>query len=135
MKWILFIFDDMLSDKAFKHHTSKLSTFSTLCRHYGISMIILTQKWNSIPNTIRIQSSATILLCTDNFTMSMIKENCKFGEEKWLLNQYQWINDAKEYGCIIINKTKPYDEWYVAIYPVSKKYERLNYNNDIFVKK
>lgn len=88
LKKILFIFDDMLSDKAFKHHTSKLSTFSTLSRHYGISMIILTQKWNSIPNTIWIQSSATILLCTDNFTRTMISENCKFGEDKWLLNEY-----------------------------------------------
>jgi hypothetical protein len=31
LKKILFIFDDMLSDKGFKSHTSQLATFSTLC--------------------------------------------------------------------------------------------------------
>lgn len=31
LKKILFIFDDMLSDKAFKHHKSSLSDFSCLC--------------------------------------------------------------------------------------------------------
>lgn len=37
LKKILFIFDDMLSDKGFKSHTSQFATFATLCRHYGIS--------------------------------------------------------------------------------------------------
>ena len=41
LKDIVFIFDDMLGDKVFKSHTSDLSTFSCLCWHYGISLIIL----------------------------------------------------------------------------------------------
>lgn len=52
LKDIVFVFDDMLSDKAFKHHTSDLSSFSCLCRHYGVSMIVLTQKWTAVPDTI-----------------------------------------------------------------------------------
>lgn len=52
LKNIVFVFDDMLSDKAFKHHTSDLSGFSCLCRHYGVSLIILTQKWSAVPDTI-----------------------------------------------------------------------------------
>jgi hypothetical protein len=51
---ILFVFDDMLSDVVFKSHQSELSGFACLCRHYGISMIILSQKWTSIPDTIRL---------------------------------------------------------------------------------
>lgn len=62
--------------------------------------------------------------------MGMISENCKFGEEKWLLNEYQKINDAKEYGCIIINKSKPYNEWYTAVYPLSKYHETLQYQKN-----
>lgn len=68
--------------------------------------------------------------------MGMISENCKFGEDKWLLNEYQKINDAKEYGSIIINKSKPYTERYTAVYPLSKKHEILqfdpNYKKNIY---
>lgn len=89
---ILFIFDDMLSDKGFKHHTSDLSTFSTLCRHYGISMIVLTQKWTAVPDTIRMQSSCSILCSTDNYKKSMIEENAIHGTEKALDREYQLMN-------------------------------------------
>lgn len=105
LKKILFVFDDMLSDKAFKHHTSDLSSFSCLCRHYGVSMIILTQKWTSVPDTIRIQSNVSILCATDNYKRSMIDENAKRGQEKWLEALYQSTNDRKDYSFLIINKS------------------------------
>ena len=38
----LFIFDDILSDKQFKHHQTFINSFATTCRHYNILMIILT---------------------------------------------------------------------------------------------
>ena len=36
----LFIFDDIISDRHFKSHNSKLSDFSTYSRHYEIPIII-----------------------------------------------------------------------------------------------
>lgn len=79
LKKILFIFDDILSDKAFKHHQSFLSTFATLCRHFGVSMIILVQKWSGVPDTIWIQSNISILCSTDNYKKNMIEENALHG--------------------------------------------------------
>lgn len=52
LKPILFIFDDVMHDKVMKSFQSELAGFSMRCRHYNISMIILTQKWQNIPNTI-----------------------------------------------------------------------------------
>lgn len=89
---ILFVFDDMLSDKAFKHHQSFLSSFATLCRHYGISMICLTQKWTAVPDTIRLQSSISVLCSTDNYKASMIEENALHGSEKEFDKLYQEMN-------------------------------------------
>lgn len=88
MKKVLFIYDDMMQDKLFKWYDSQLSMFSCLCWHYNISQIILTQKYNSIPNTIRLQSSLVILLTTDNYSENMIWENAWFGEYAWLLKLY-----------------------------------------------
>ena len=117
LKSIVFVFDDMLSDKAFKHHTSDLSTFSCLCRHYGISMIILTQKWTSVPDTIRIQSNISILCATDNYKKSMIDENAKKGQEKWLEQVYQDTNDRKDYSFLIINKSNTPGTRNCIVYP------------------
>lgn len=72
----LFIFDDILNDKEFKRFDSKLALFSTLCRHFQIHQIILTQMWTRVPKTIRMQSNLTIMLSTDNYTKEMIVENC-----------------------------------------------------------
>ena len=104
---ILFIFDDMLSDKAFKHHKSELSGFSCLCRHYGINMIVLTQKWTACPDTIRIQSSISILCSTDNYKKSMIEENARHGKEKEIDELYQDMNGRKDYSFMIIIKSNP----------------------------
>lgn len=41
----LFVFDDILSDKQFKHHQTFINSFATTCRHYNILLIILTQVW------------------------------------------------------------------------------------------
>lgn len=49
---ILFVFDDMLADKAFKHHQSFLGSFATFCRHYGVSLLVLSQKWSAVPDVI-----------------------------------------------------------------------------------
>ena len=107
LKNIVFVFDDMLSDKAFKHHTSDLSSFSCLCRHYGVSLIILTQKWTAVPDTIRIQSNISILCCTDNYKKSMIEENAKKGQERWLESVYSDVNDWKDYSFLLIIKSNP----------------------------
>ena len=102
---ILFIFDDMLSDKSFRHHSSKLSSFACLCRHFGISLIVLSQKWNAVPNTIRMQSNITILCATDNYQKSLIVENAIHGTEKELNALYQEINGLKDFSFLVILKS------------------------------
>ena len=106
LKKILFVFDDILSDKAFKHHQSFLSTFATLCRHFGVSMIVLSQKWSAIPDTIRLQSNISILASTDNYKKSMVEENALHGGEKEFDELYQEMNGRKDYSFMIINKSE-----------------------------
>ena len=118
----LFIFDDILSDQQFKRFDSKLSMFSTLCWHFSIHQIILTQMWTRIPKTIRMQSNLSILLSTDNYTKELILENCWFEEYKFLLDLYQKINGLKTYAALIINKVKKNDKWYLVVLSQDNKY-------------
>lgn len=72
-------------------------------------MIILTQKWQNIPNTIRYQSNISILASTDNYsTKYMIGDNANKNEEKILDKIYSDMSLQKNYSFMIINKSNKY---------------------------
>lgn len=74
-------------------------------------MIVLTQKWQNVPNTIRFQSSVTILASTDNYSRKyMIEENAKTNEGKVLDKIYSDMSMQKNYSFMLINKSNIYKE-------------------------
>ena len=47
----------------------------------------------------------------------MITENAKKGQEKWLEELYQNINDWKDYSFLVINKSNKQDTRNCVVYP------------------
>ena len=54
---ILIVYDDVVADKKFMGTKSFLHSF-VASRHYNASVIICTQKFNSVPRTCRLQANA-----------------------------------------------------------------------------
>ena len=124
----VFLFDDILSDKQFKHHGSFVNGLASMCRHYNILLIILTQVWQRIPNTIRQQSNLSILMSSDNYSEKyLIGENCKYGQFKQLSQLYNDINSLKNYSFLIINKSKTDDKRNLVIYNQNKNGIKFEY--------
>jgi GTPase SAR1 family protein len=103
-KRILFIFDDMLSDRQFKSHNSLFSDFTTYSRHYGIQIIINTQKFNKIPTTIREQSPLSILCSVDNYQDSMVNTYTIRGYKKWFDKMFSEMCQKKDHSFLVVSK-------------------------------
>jgi len=82
IKWILFIYDDILGDSQLKSYQSELSGFTTMSWHSNIINIFLTQNYTSIPSTIWWNSSIVFLLTCDNYSPAMMEENCLKNQHK-----------------------------------------------------
>ena len=80
-------------------------------------MIILAQKWTSIPDTIRLQSNISILCSTDNYKPSMIEENALHGEEEALDAAYQDMNNRKDFSFMLIIKSNKKNERTKIVHP------------------
>lgn len=121
----LFIFDDILSDRQFKSHSSLLSDFSTYSRHYDISMVILTQKYNKIPTTIREQSPLSILCSVDNYKDYLVNDHCVRGQRKSFDKMFSDMCMKKDYSFLIVSKYKKIGERYLMYDGTNKSYEYL----------
>lgn len=78
-KHIALILDDILSKKKFLNSKTMLK-LCTCCRHYNISIFILSQSYKSIPRALRLQMRGIV------FLPSSLNEVNKFAEEQCLPN-------------------------------------------------
>lgn len=100
--------DDVVGDKELKSFQSQLCGFSTMCRHSYITCIYLVQSWTCLPSTIRRNSNLVFLLTCDNFSQSMMEENCLKNKHKDFQLYYETnIIDPKDYSFLIVDKSAP----------------------------
>jgi hypothetical protein len=106
---VLFIFDDLVGSNLFGNQRQNLfKLFNVRHRHFGASMIMVTQAYKEIPPTIRTQYS-TILLFQISNQRELRKVYEEFPDNK---NEKEWMAaynyaTAEPFGFLFVNTQKP----------------------------
>jgi hypothetical protein len=111
---ILIVYDDVVADKKFMGMKSFLHSFIA-SRHYNASVIICTQKFNSVPRTCRLQANAIMYFRGTN------------GERETLVNEFSPAGyNKKETSAIFDYATRdPYSFLYINLMaPRSERYRK-----------
>lgn len=104
---VLFIFDDIIEQLPKGKKVSSLNKLAMNHRHYNISHIIISQKYNKVDTVIRNNSTGFILFNTDNMheRKTIIDELCGNIGHKKFENLYQECVSEK-YSFMFVNSSK-----------------------------
>lgn len=101
---ILIVIDDHSDDLNFVRHSQLLHSLATRGRHQAISLILSTQKYRSLANIIRLNSSSLYVFKLKNQTEldSFVEENSALLDKKTLLEMYKQAT-REPYSFFYIN--------------------------------
>lgn len=104
---VLLVFDDSVSDKLLMKRNSLFQKLNFNCRHYNISIIVVSQNYKSISKPIRTNSSAWILYeLADSEKRVFYEENSNGLTYKEWLEKYSTATN-EPYTFLYINYQEP----------------------------
>jgi hypothetical protein len=109
---ILLVYDDIISDGKFMRSKSFLHSF-VASRHYNASVIICTQKFNSVPRTCRLQANAICYFKGNNGELDVLAEEfAPAGYSKKDMIRIIDYATSDPYDFFFINDQAPFKERY-----------------------
>lgn len=107
---ILLILDDIVSYKSFCNSKMMLK-FAVMSRHWGISMMILSQAYHRIPKSVRMQMTVVIYFKGSNKEIEVLAED--FGAPGLSAKAFRTIianTTSKRYDFFFVDTNRPVDE-------------------------
>lgn len=108
---ILFVFDDVLSEKNLNSSIMKKLFYQS--RHANLSLIIASQTYSQIPKPIRLQlSNLIIFLPSKSMLKNIAEDNENIFCDCKMLEKIIMDSCSKRYGFLHINKQSDAEDWY-----------------------
>ena len=109
---ILLIYDDIINDKKFMNSKEFIKSF-VASRHYNMSVIVLTQRYHSVPRVCRLQANNVL------YFLGSASENARLVDEftpprysKKEFDEMVTFATREPYSFLYVNMTQPFKTRY-----------------------
>ena len=100
----LLIIDDFAEDKTFMRYSKILHGLYTKSRHFGLSVITATQKYNALAPIVRLNSSSLYIFKLKNMAEveAFVQEQSALVDKNTVYNIYKLATEDKPYSFLFV---------------------------------
>ena len=100
----LLIIDDFAEDKTFMRYSKILHGLFTKSRHFGLSVITATQKYNALAPIVRLNSSSLYIFKLENMAEvdAFVQEQSALVDKNTVYQIYKLATEDKPYSFLFV---------------------------------
>ena len=128
----LLVIDDFAEDKIFMRYSKILHGLYTKSRHFGLSVITATQKYNALSPIVRLNTSSLYIFKLKNMAEieTFVMEQSALVDKNTLYKIYKTATDGKPYSFLFV-KLRERDVNKIFMVRMEKEIHISNEQNDL----
>ena len=128
----LLVIDDFAEDKIFMRYSKILHGLYTKSRHFGLSVITATQKYNALSPIVRLNTSSLYIFKLKNMAEieTFVMEQSALVDKNTLYKIYKTATDDKPYSFLFV-KLREHDVNKIFMVRMEKEIHISNEQNDL----